>query len=274
LPTKTLDGNGIGVFSSNIENLNAGTMYYVRAYATNAFGTAYGQELTFTTNTGTVNDSALTVIFRVDINDFLAGGGTINNVVAIAGNFESRGGNLPDWSPQNGAMTNEGNNVWTRTVYFNGTATDSLYWKYVRGLSWDDGDEGSNWNPPNPACVVVADFNNRKFLLPPSGTLILSSKWAECHEATITSAYLPINQKPLELYPNPANDHVYLRLKDNSAKHLQLFAANGREVRFEVQQVSDGIYMIQTRHLKNGIYLLRATNANGENQTKRLVINR
>jgi hypothetical protein len=195
-------------------------------------------------------------------------------VVAIAGNFASRGGNLPDWSPQNGAMTNEGNNVWTRTVYFNGTATDSLYWKYVRGLSWNDGDEGSNWNPPNPACVVVADFNNRKFLLPPSGTLILSSKWAQCHEATITSAYLPISQKPLVLYPNPASDYVYLRLKDNYAKHLQLFSANGREVRFEMQKVSDGIYMIQTRHLKNGIYLLRATNANGENQIKRLVINR
>ena len=49
LSTKTTDGSGTGSFSSNITGLNPGTKYYVRAYATNGVGTAYGNERTFTT---------------------------------------------------------------------------------------------------------------------------------------------------------------------------------------------------------------------------------
>ena len=46
----TSDGDGIGTFSSQIQNLTMGTTYYVRAYATNSVGTAYGNERTFTTH--------------------------------------------------------------------------------------------------------------------------------------------------------------------------------------------------------------------------------
>ncbi len=46
---KTMDGSGDGVFTSNISGLTHNTTYYVRAYATNEAGTAYGNELMFTT---------------------------------------------------------------------------------------------------------------------------------------------------------------------------------------------------------------------------------
>lgn len=46
---KTTDGTGPGSFTSNITGLSAGTQYYVRAYATNSIGTAYGNERSFTT---------------------------------------------------------------------------------------------------------------------------------------------------------------------------------------------------------------------------------
>lgn len=45
----TTDGAGLGSFSSIITGLNAGTTYYVRAYATNSIGTSYGSEVSFTT---------------------------------------------------------------------------------------------------------------------------------------------------------------------------------------------------------------------------------
>ena len=47
--SKTTDGVGIGQFVSEITGLTAGLTYYVRAYATNSVGTAYGNDITFST---------------------------------------------------------------------------------------------------------------------------------------------------------------------------------------------------------------------------------
>ncbi|MGC8864656.1 MAG: PKD domain-containing protein [Bacteroidales bacterium] len=47
----TTDGSGVGTFVSQITGLQPATTYYVRAYATNSFGTAYGNEISFTTAT-------------------------------------------------------------------------------------------------------------------------------------------------------------------------------------------------------------------------------
>jgi len=53
----TTDGSGTGSFISSITGLSAGTTYYVRAYATNSAGTAYGNEVSFTTLSAAVIDS-------------------------------------------------------------------------------------------------------------------------------------------------------------------------------------------------------------------------
>ncbi len=45
----TTDGTSSGTFTSSITGLTPGTTYYVRAYATNSSGTAYGNEVNFTT---------------------------------------------------------------------------------------------------------------------------------------------------------------------------------------------------------------------------------
>lgn len=45
----TLDGTGTGGFTSNLTNLVPNTIYYVKAYATNANGTAYGNTISFAT---------------------------------------------------------------------------------------------------------------------------------------------------------------------------------------------------------------------------------
>lgn len=48
--SKTSDGSGLGSFVSYLTNLQAGTIYYVRAYASNEAGTIYGNELSFKTS--------------------------------------------------------------------------------------------------------------------------------------------------------------------------------------------------------------------------------
>jgi len=50
----TEDGTGTGEFTSSLTNLTANTTYYVKAYATNSQGTAYGVEKSFTTTGGTL----------------------------------------------------------------------------------------------------------------------------------------------------------------------------------------------------------------------------
>lgn len=48
----TTDGAGLGGFVSNVTSLEPGTTYYLRAYATNSAGTAYGDQVSFTTQSG------------------------------------------------------------------------------------------------------------------------------------------------------------------------------------------------------------------------------
>jgi uncharacterized protein (TIGR02145 family) len=83
--SRTSDGTGSANFTSNIVGLAEGTPYYVRAYATNSVGTAYGNEVTFTTSqvTGavltTTEASSITPTSAVaggNVTD--AGGGTIS----------------------------------------------------------------------------------------------------------------------------------------------------------------------------------------------------
>jgi len=56
----TVDGGGMGAFKSNIKGLIANTKYYVRAYATNGIGTAYGNQVSFV-STPTLGFSRYTV---------------------------------------------------------------------------------------------------------------------------------------------------------------------------------------------------------------------
>jgi uncharacterized protein (TIGR02145 family) len=51
LSTKTINGTGTGAFNSIITGLTTGATYYVRAYATNYLGTAYGNEVGFVATT-------------------------------------------------------------------------------------------------------------------------------------------------------------------------------------------------------------------------------
>jgi uncharacterized protein (TIGR02145 family) len=75
----TVDGAGAGTFNSAISNLLPNTSYFVRAYATNDAGTAYGITYSFTTN-------ALPVISTGIIDDITTGS------VNISGSITSDGG--------------------------------------------------------------------------------------------------------------------------------------------------------------------------------------
>jgi uncharacterized protein (TIGR02145 family) len=61
----TNNGTGTGSFTSNLTNLTSNTTYYVRAYATNSAGTAYGNQVSFaTTNGGIITNPGAGVTFN------------------------------------------------------------------------------------------------------------------------------------------------------------------------------------------------------------------
>ena len=71
----TTNGTGIGTFTTSINDLSPGTTYYVRAYATNSKGTAYGTQQSFTTT------AVLSTL-------------TTTNASAVTSNSASSGGNI------------------------------------------------------------------------------------------------------------------------------------------------------------------------------------
>ena len=75
--SKTVNGTGSGTFTGNPIGLLPGTTYYLKAYATNDIGTAYGNQLSFTTSLGV---PTLTTTVASDITRTTASsGGTVLN---------------------------------------------------------------------------------------------------------------------------------------------------------------------------------------------------
>ena len=60
---KTSDGTGSGDFSSSLSGLMENTTYYLRAYATNSKGTAYGPEISFST----IESEPIAKVFEGDV---------------------------------------------------------------------------------------------------------------------------------------------------------------------------------------------------------------
>ena len=59
--SKTTDGTTSGTFTSSLTGLTAGTTYYVRAYATNAIGTSYGANESFTTSSTPITQTTVLI---------------------------------------------------------------------------------------------------------------------------------------------------------------------------------------------------------------------
>ena len=159
-----VNGSGLGRFTSNITGLKPGTTYYVRAYATNKFGTAYGNEVSFTTISNIKR-----AVFSVSATD----------------SVEFSPGNL-QWSATNG-----GNTPTTHVVAGNGTAAGT--WRFAPN-QWDTiGANNSNVSSTYTGWIDLfgwgtSGWNNGNYFYQPYST---SSSTSAPYTSTIGNGYGP-----------------------------------------------------------------------------------
>jgi hypothetical protein len=136
----TNDGTGLGSFTSSLTNLNASTTYFVKAYAINGMGTAYGNQISFTTanismtlpTLTTVSASAISVNSSVSGGTITSDGGSAvtqrgvcwstNQNPTIADNITNNGTGIGSFSS---SLTNLSANTayYTRAYAINGVGT-------------------------------------------------------------------------------------------------------------------------------------------------------
>ena len=128
----TTDGTGTGSFISNLSGLLPGTIYHIRAYATNSAGTAYGNDLTFTTNLIVVPTLTTATVTSITLTSAVSGG----NIVADGGGSVTARGIC--WATTTGptvlnSITTDGIGTGSFTSNLTGLTAATVY--YVRAYA-------------------------------------------------------------------------------------------------------------------------------------------
>jgi len=156
----TNDGTGTGSFTSTLTSLTANTTYYVRAYATNSAGTAYGNDVSFTTTAGIVTNPGAGVTFD---------GYTYSSIVL---------GNGQEWMSEN----------LRTTTYANGdpipNVTDSTQWLNLTTGAWSHYNNDSQYENPYGKLYNWYTVNDSRNVCPTGWHVPSDAEW------TVLSDYL------------------------------------------------------------------------------------
>lgn len=190
----TEDGSGMGEFMSNISNLQPRTVYYVRAYAENEKGISYGNQVSFTSESGV--PTVQTKLVRVDGKTmvFCEGSVTDQGDSPVTARGICWGTSTPTIS---GQKTSDGSgtggfstsvtvtNVHTQNLYFRAYATNESGTAYGEAIMIDH---------RNPYQLPMVEVGSVKYLvLPydlPNGYMGLSSKPSDAGSAYTSCADL------------------------------------------------------------------------------------
>lgn len=126
---------------------------------------------------------------------------------------------------------------------------------------------------------IIPQHNNVQFIgawnvYPyfPSGTMLLSNMYLGLHILepdfeVVTSVDVDNDRLPLQLYPNPARDHVRIASIPADAELLEIYDLTGKQVWSNASNWDDHGVLVDTSNFPKGLYVVKA----GAN-TARLVI--
>jgi hypothetical protein len=127
-------GSGLGNFTASMTGLTLNTTYYVRAYATNAQGTAYGAEVGFTAIVG------LPVVQTLEVTDITASNAKAHGkVIDQGGSVVTERGICWSTNPSptvNNSHANSGTGIGEYTISLTNLAPGTYY--YVRAYAKND----------------------------------------------------------------------------------------------------------------------------------------
>ena len=158
----TTDGNGTGNFTSSITGLTANTTYYVRAYATNEKGTAYGEQRSFTT----LQNIELLTVTTTNVSNITQTTATSGGNVTSDGNAAVTARGVCWSTSQNPTISNshttDGNGTGSFTSNITGLTANTTY--YVRAYATNSagtgyGDEISFTTLENVELPIVTTTN-------------------------------------------------------------------------------------------------------------------
>ena len=236
-----------GAFTASMSSLTTGTLYHVRAFATNSAGTRYGSQVSFTTDvipTIAFNaiaskglESLSSAVLQVDISATSASLVTVD--YAVTGTAAGSG---IDYTLADGTFAITAGNT-TATITIASIVDDAIV----------EGDE-----------TVIVSLSN-----PGNATLGTNT----VHTYTITDNDTATNVSDisisnLSVYPNPCTDNIYIANESNDISYIIIHDLSGQTVlKANYKSEKD----INVSHLTSGLYLLMIVNNKGEKQMIKIV---
>lgn len=213
---------GPGNFIINLTGLTGGTVYYARAFAENQAGTAYGNEVTFTTNPPTAPSVVTTV----------ASG--ITNVSAVSG----------------GTINNDGGAAITAA----GTCWDINQNPTTAALFTVDAVSGSGFTSILAGLTANTTYYARAYATNSVGT----SYGTQINFTTaLTSINSIDNQNSIKLYNINSTIFINGLSEKSTLENLKIYDLNGKEVFNWNGKANGNSISIQTIELPTSIYIVR-----------------
>jgi hypothetical protein len=186
--------------------------------------------------------TTVTFTVMVDVTDYVAGGAVIApNGLRVGGTFAdlgatSNGRTMLNWNPTDSgsAMTNMGNNVWSKSITFPATAVgQNLLFKFVNG-NWGTNEGTADTSIAADGCGVNdggGNINRRVTIVPIP--LTVKYCWDKCFQCDgsspiITSSIRSLTQsiKPLSVYPNPFNGEMNVSYENTRSSKVSVEIVN------------------------------------------------